>query len=117
MSVICQNHAEVEFVKVTDGGLLIEDRHCSFSSDRRWRLIDAFLDRRGTRALMFHRWLGSSLVRISWLYSLKKRGWGRIRWELHPYRDHIGDTVCLDSVHNGVRQMHPLDLSSMVSEV
>ena len=36
---------------------------------------------------------------------------GSVRFDLHPRWSHDGNLVCIDSVHQGSRQMYVLDVS------
>jgi Tol biopolymer transport system component len=91
-------------------GVLTEDGHCSFSPDRRWVLNDTYPDTYGMRTLMLYRWRDGKRIDLARLYSPKERWWGEIRCDLHPRWNRNGSQICVDSVHNGERQMHLIDI-------
>jgi hypothetical protein len=92
-------------------GVLTEDGHGSFSPDRRWVLNDTYPDRHDMRTLMVVSWPDGRRCDIARLYSPKARWWGEIRCDLHPRWSRDGHRVCLDSVHDGTRQMYTLDVT------
>ena len=90
--------------------MLTEDGHCSFSPDRRWVLNDTYPDTYGMRTLMLYRWRDGKRIDLARLYSPKERWWGEIRCDLHPRWSRDGNRICVDSVHNGERQMYLIDI-------
>ena len=90
-------------------GVLTEDGHCSFSPDRHWVLNDTYPDTYGMRTLMVYRWRDGKRIDLARLYSPKERWWGEIRCDLHPRWSRDGNRICVDSVHNGERQMYLVD--------
>jgi len=94
--------------------VLTEDGHCSFSPDRYWVLNDTYPDAYGMRILMLYRWRDGKRFDLARLYSPKERWWGEIRCDLHPRWSRNGKRICVDSVHNGERQMYILDIQDIV---
>jgi hypothetical protein len=94
--------------------VLQEDGHCTFSPDGRWVLNDTYPDAHQKRTLMLVRAADGRRVDIARLLSPKSRWWGEIRCDLHPRWSRDGRQVCIDSVHTGMRQMHVVDVSSIV---
>lgn len=92
-------------------GVLTEDGHDSFSPDRRWVLNDTYPDRHDMRTLMLVRWPEGKRIDIARVYSPKSKWWGEIRCDMHPRWSRDGQQVCIDSVHDGTRQMYVLDTS------
>jgi hypothetical protein len=90
--------------------VLTEDGHDSFSPDRRWVLNDTYPDANDMRTLMLVSWPTGRRIDIARLYSPKSRWWGEIRCDLHPRWSRDGTRVCIDSVHEGSRQMYELDV-------
>jgi len=93
-------------------GVLTVDGHCSFSPDRRWILTDTYPDAQGYRRLMMCRVETGELIVIGRFYSLPKLQ-GEIRCDLHPRWSRDGGKVCVDSTHEGSRQMYVIDVSSV----
>jgi hypothetical protein len=91
-------------------GVLVEDGHCSFSPDRAWVLNDTYPDRFDMRTLMLYRFPDGPRIDLARLHSPKSRWWGEIRCDLHPRWDRDGRRVCVDSVHDGSRQMYVVDV-------
>lgn len=91
-------------------GTLTEDGHCSFSPDRRWVLNDTYPDGHDMRTLMLVRWSDQHRIDLARLHSPKSRWWGEIRCDLHPRWRRDGQAVCVDSVHDGTRQMYVMDV-------
>lgn len=109
-------------VDVTDGsyqvygeGVLTEDGHDSFSPDRRWVLNDTYPDRHDMRTLMLVAWPEGKRLDIARLYSPKEKWWGEIRCDLHPRWRRDGRQVCIDSVHNGSRQIYVVDMEDLIA--
>jgi hypothetical protein len=91
-------------------GRLTVDGHCSFSPDRQWVLNDTYPDRYDMRTLMLVRFRDQQRVDLARLHSPKARWWGEIRCDLHPRWSRDGRRVCIDSVHDGTRQMYVMDV-------
>jgi len=100
--------------RVFGEGVLTEDGHCTFSPDRRWVLNDTYPDRYDLRTLMLVRWPDGRRTDIARLHSPKSRWWGEIRCDLHPRWSRDGRRVCVDSVHDGTRQMYLVDVERWV---
>lgn len=95
-------------------GVLTEDGHDSFSPNRRWVLNDTYPDRHDMRTLMLVSWPEGKRLDIARLYSPKAKWWGEIRCDLHPRWRRDGRQVCIDSVHNGSRQIYVVDVEDMI---
>jgi hypothetical protein len=93
---------------------LQEDGHCTFSPDGRWVLNDTYPDTHQKRTLMLVRAGDGRRVDIARLHSPKARWWGEIRCDLHPRWSRDGRQVCIDSVHDGTRQMYVVDVARIV---
>lgn len=88
------------------------DGHCSFSPDRRWMLTDTYPDETDHRTLILYHWESGERIDIGRFYAPPTR-W-QIRCDLHPRWSRDGRHVCVDSVHEGTRQMYVLDVSDVV---
>jgi hypothetical protein len=96
--------------QVFGGGTLTEDGHCSFSPDRHWVLNDTYPDRHDMRTLMLVRYRDQKRIDLARLHSPKSRWWGEIRCDLHPRWSRDGRSICVDSVHDGTRQMYVMNV-------
>lgn len=96
-------------------GILTEDGHNSFSPDRRWMLNDTYPDSHDMRTLMLIQWPQGRRIDIARTHSPKSRWWGEIRCDLHPRWSRDGRQVCVDSVHDGSRQIYVADVSRWVA--
>ncbi|WP_025598940.1 hypothetical protein [Burkholderia sp. WSM2230] len=99
-------------VQVIGRDLLTENGHMSFSPvDRRWLLSDTYPDSQtNTRVLFLYDMHEGMRYEIGEFYAppdLKKEN----RCDLHPRWNHNGSAVCIDSVHEGARQMYVIDVS------
>lgn len=89
------------------------DGHCSFSPDGRWLLTDTYPDAENFRSLMlFHMPSGEKTV-IGRFFSPPIDG--QIRCDLHPRWRRDGRRVCVDSTHEGMRQMYILNVETIIS--
>ena len=89
------------------------DGHCSFSPDRRWVLTDTYPHKEPFRRLVLYRWPDGPRVDIGRFFSPPELD-GEIRCDLHPRWNRDGRQVCIDSAHEGVRQMYVLDVGDVV---
>lgn len=101
-------------VRVIGDGVLTCDGHCSFSPDRKWVLTDTYPNRYGMRTLILYRMSNGKRIDVDRFYSPKEI-WGEIRCDLHPRWSPDGTQVCIDSVHEGERQVYIVDVSSYIS--
>lgn len=101
--------------RVFGATLLDEDGHCTFSPDGRWVLNDTYPDSHQMRTLMLVRAADARRIDIARLHSPKSRWWGEIRCDLHPRWSRDGRQVCVDSVHDGSRQMYLVDVAGVVA--
>jgi len=124
-------------------GVLTEDGHCSYSPDGRWILTDTYPDRENMRALMLYRDRREATSPAeAGLPSPRRRDAaptcddegvrvdiGRFyappelptpaRCDLHPRwsrapAKRVGRHVCIDSAHEGTRQMYVLEVTEVV---
>jgi hypothetical protein len=93
-------------VEIFGGDNLVEDGHCTFSPNKQWVLNDTYPNQFDMRTLMLVSWPGGKRIDIARLYSPKSKWWGEVRCDLHPRWSRDGYKVCIDSVHEGTRQMY-----------
>jgi hypothetical protein len=100
---------------VVGDGVLTVDGHCSFSPDRRWVLTDTYPDRTHHRTLILYRLQDGQRIDIGRFYAPPELS-GPLRCDLHPRWSRDGRLVCIDSAHEGSRQMYVLDVTGVVGE-
>ena len=102
-----------EEVEVVGEGILTSDGHCSYSPDKRWILTDTYPDRERFRTLILYHVAERRRVDIGRFFAPKELD-GEIRCDLHPRWSRDGRWVCIDSVHEGSRQVYVMDVSPIV---
>lgn len=100
--------------QIVGADVFTSDGHCSYSPDGRWILTDTYPDREQRRALILFRVADGKRVDIGRFYSPKDVD-GEIRCDLHPRWSRDGRQVCIDSVHEGERQIYVLDVADIVA--
>lgn len=103
-----------EQIEVVGEGLFSTDGHCSYSPDGRWILTDTYPDRERKRTLILFNPQENRRVDIGRFFSPPALD-GEIRCDLHPRWSRDGRQVCIDSVHEGTRQVYVIDVSDVVS--
>ncbi len=115
---------ETGAVDVVGADVLERDGHCSYrpnsdssdseSPDNEWVLTDCYPDaERPVRTLILYHPATNRRVDIGDFYSPPHLT-GQIRCDLHPRWNRDGTQVCLDSAHEGMRQMYVVDVSEVV---
>jgi hypothetical protein len=89
------------------------DGHCSFSPDREWMMTDTYPDADQNRTLMLYHLESGTRIDIGKFYAPPELS-GPIRCDLHPRWRQDGKAVCIDSAHEGMRQVYVLDVASIV---
>jgi hypothetical protein len=92
------------------------DGHCSYSPDpdRRWILNDTAPDERSRRWLYLYDTREKRRTDLGWFHSPPALT-ADVRCDLHPRWSRDGRSVCIDSAHEGGRQLYVLDVSSVVA--
>lgn len=102
-------------VQVVGRDILTENGHMTFSPiDKRWLLSDTYPDSGSLQRILFLFDVERGIrYDIGSFYTpdLRKEN----RCDLHPRWSRDGQLVCIDSVHEGMRQMYILDVSGIVS--
>ncbi len=101
-------------VQVVAEGVLTVDGHCSYSPDRTWILTDTYPDREHMRTLILYHPARNQRIDIGRFFSPPQLS-GEIRCDLHPRWNRDGTQVCIDSAHEGERQMYIIDVSEIVA--
>ncbi len=100
--------------EIVGEGILTSDGHCSYSPDKRWILTDTYPDRQHTRTLILYRVPNGPRIDIGRLFAPPELE-GEIRCDLHPRWSRDGTKVCIDSAHEGDRQMYVVDVRDIVN--
>ena len=98
-------------IEAVGEGLLTCDGHCSFSPDGRWMLSDTYPDATHHRTLFLYEM--ATGVRVELGRFLSPPAQWQIRCDLHPRWSRDGRKICIDSIHEGTRQMYVLDVSGI----
>jgi len=88
-------------------GKLTQDGHCSYSPNRDWILTDTYPDRRNLRTLILYQASTGERIDVAKFYSPSELT-GPVRCDLHPRWSRDGKMICIDSAHEGDRQMYVL---------
>jgi len=91
-------------------GVLLRDGHCSVSPDRKWVLTDEYPGAGNCRPLILYNPDTGERTDIGRFYSPPELT-GEIRCDLHPRWSPSGRYVCIDSVHEDMRQMYIIDVT------
>ncbi|MBE7465550.1 MAG: hypothetical protein HS116_18900 [Planctomycetes bacterium] len=94
--------------------VLTRDGHCTYSPDRKWMLTDQYPDSKRERPLILFRLRDGQRFDVGSFYTPPVCD-GPIRCDLHPRWNRDGTQVCIDSPHEGTRQMYVLDVSDLVA--
>lgn len=96
--------------------VLTRDGHCTVSPDQEWILTDEYPDRDNYRTLILYKPSDNLRVDIGYFYSPPELA-GEIRCDLHPKWSRSGMYVCIDSAHEGTRQMYILDVTPVIENM
>lgn len=95
-------------------GILPHDGHMSWSPDRRWLLTDEYAILPGndgwTPLLLYDTSIGQRYEIGRFREPLD----GELRCDLHARWNRAGTQVCVDSAHDGTRQMYVVDVTDIV---
>lgn len=104
---------QADQAEIVGEGVLTTDGHCSYSPDGRWILTDTYPDQKRMRTLVLYRVPDGPRFDVGRFFAPKELD-GEIRCDLHPRWNRDGTQVCIDSVHDGDRQMYVLDVGEIV---
>jgi hypothetical protein len=100
--------------EVVGQDVLTRDGHCSYSPDRRWILSDAYPDADALQTVLLYEVATNRRIDIGRFYAPPPVRSGDIRCDLHPRWSRDGRQVCIDSAHEGARQMYVLDVTEVI---
>ncbi len=90
--------------------VLTRDGHCSYSPNRRWILNDTYPDADRLQTLMLFDPFQGRRIDLG-KYYLPPKIAGPWRCDLHPRWNRAGTQVCIDSAHEGDRQVYVVDVA------
>lgn len=99
-------------VEMMGRGVFVGDGHMTVSPDGRWVLTDEYPDEQGYRNLLLYGIADGKRVDLGRFYSPLPEQVD-LRCDLHPRWNRDGTQVCIDSDHDGSRQMYVLEVSSV----
>jgi hypothetical protein len=99
----------VEPPKPLAPGVLTRDGHCTFSPDRRWMITDTYPDSQRRQHLFVMDVKTQRAARLASFYSPPEYR-GDWRCDLHPRWDRESCRICIDSTHDGIRQVYMIEL-------
>ena len=94
---------------------LCVDGHCSYSANKEWFVTDTYPDKHGTIQMMVCNEMEEAVNLLAEMGSdleLQKD----CRSDLHPRWHHSRSRICIDSSHEGGRQMYAVDVSHVVGQ-
>lgn len=95
---------------IVGDSILVKDGHCSYSPNRRWILNDTYPDKDRLQTLMLYDPFGKKRIDLGQFY-LDPKITGPYRCDLHPRWNRDGTKVCIDSAHEGHRQVYLVDVA------
>ena len=99
----------VEPTKLLAPDLLTRDGHCTFSPDGRWMVTDTYPDENRRQHLFILDVKQNRAARIASFHTPAAYR-GDWRCDLHPRWSRDGKQICIDSTHDGLRQVYVVDL-------
>lgn len=104
---------QTDQVEIVGNDVFSVDGHCSYSPDRQWMMTDTYPDAEDNRTLMLFHLASETRIDIGKFYAPPQLQ-GPIRCDLHPRWSRDGKKVCIDSAHEGHRQVYVIDVSEVV---
>lgn len=87
------------------------DGHCSYSSDNKFIITDTYPNRKRLAHVFLCKESGE-IKRIASVFAPFRYD-NDVRCDLHPRWNHNGNKICIDSVHEGKRQMYILPIKDI----
>lgn len=104
---------QTDQVEIVGEDVFSVDGHCSYSPDRQWMMTDTYPDADQNRTLMLYHLASETRIDIGKYYAPPELQ-GPIRCDLHPRWKRDGSAVCIDSAHEGHRQVYVIDVREVV---
>jgi hypothetical protein len=100
--------------EVFAGEAIRQDGHPMFSPDREWLVNDTYPGAHRFQELMVYHVPSNTRVDVARLRSPADYGCGTIRCDLHPRWNRDGTRICVDSTHEGSRQVYTFEVSEVL---
>jgi hypothetical protein len=101
-----------EDFEIIGEGLLNFNGHSTFSPNKRFLITDIPPNQKNEQTLVLYNFTANSRIDIGHFHSMPEL-MGELRCDLHPRWNRSGSQVCIDSVHEGSRQMYLIDVSGI----
>jgi hypothetical protein len=105
--------------RLVGNGVLTEDGHCSYRRGGGWIVNDTYPDAARLRTLMIFRERDELRIDLARFYDLELARPGDLarllRCDLHPRWNRGGTQICIDSAHEGSRQMYVVDVAEVIA--
>ena len=101
--------------EIVGKGVLEFNGHATFSPNKQWLLTDMAPDEESKRALVLYSCAANNCVVIGRFHSMPELT-AALRCDLHPRWSRDGTKICIDSTHEGSRQMYLVDVTDIVSK-
>jgi hypothetical protein len=96
--------------KILAADVLTRDGHCTFSPDGRWMVTDTYPDEHRRQHLFLLNVATGVAARVASFHTPPEYR-GDWRCDLHPRWSRDGRQICIDSTHEGLRQVYVIDLN------
>ncbi len=90
--------------------------HGTFSPDSKWLLTDTPPDANKQRAVLLYRWNSGQCFEAG-RFATRPGLEGELRCDPHPRFHPGGSKICIDSAHEGARQMYVIDVSRIINSI
>ncbi len=97
-----------ERVEVIGAEVMTRNGHCTYLPGNRWILNDAYPDKQRNQPLYLYEVATGRVVQLGRFHSPAEYA-GEWRCDLHPRSSPDGTKICIDSPHQGGRQMYLVD--------
>lgn len=93
---------------------LTDNGHFTFFPGAKWLLTDTPMDKNRERAVLLYHWETGKCFEAARFVSHPSLNKGELRCDLHPRKHPDGRRICVDSSHEGARQMYIIDAGQII---
>lgn len=97
-------------------GVLTEDGHMSYSPNGQWILTDTYPDDQCVQSLILYRCKDGRRIEVGRFSEPEQMCGTGYRCDLHPRWSKKGNKICIDSAHDGTRQIYIVDVANIVQK-